>query len=792
MKVHKRLHSGEKPFKCDQCDVAFNGAGMLATHRRKHTGEKPYMCDECGETFRLLSTLKSHRRRHTGEKPFVCELCGSSFTQRAAMQRHKRIHSDKKPWECDQCGYKFREKESLRKHIATHKIKLQHTCDICGAGFNQAKKLETHKMLHNGGDRPYQCNKCPSDFTNSKYLTQHKKRVHDKKGAIKCEECNRTFNRKETLRSHMRIHKGERPYVCKECGAAFNQRGTFTKHVRVHGSQVSGNDQSERKTCDSVAKACSLQSPDRKKREDKTFCCSFCNLSFPSEKELVQHKGSGHTSQGTLQGNSGSEQDVDDSSEHIRDKYVCEDCDQTFFRRRQLRAHKKYCQCRILAYQTDSAEKLNATVVQNDTKEVDAMKLLTAVLAVTGTGAGETPDFHPPSSSHHEQPASSTTVLCPTSSLAIASSVEEHHSRQGSLRLFSNCDSPYAEHLPIQLKDSHPERSPQQPPHLSQSSPQQPSHLSQSSQREQHCLLHEPSHDHQLSHAEISLDHLSKDQKSFIQHSSHDQPSDQPGRILITQSFEHLQLSSRLANLQQQLSEPETELQHQMQDHSEQSSRPHSNLQEVPQQEHVQLVQRQYTHLHDLLKEQNYTSQHSRLEDLPHQSSRLRTFSSKEAQLHQSSHASDHVHQGQPRQNHTHSQHHHHQVDHVIEEQFYKGPALPHPSHLHHHPHHHFAHGEERDESIHLPEEFHQTLPDIDDCDDFAHDLQQQPCQEETGNCHCHHSTPQHQRQPLPQHYEDTSEPDDRMADLRHQQLQHLFHSTCVGPNDIKIENILS
>ncbi|XP_050693638.1 zinc finger protein 629-like isoform X2 [Eriocheir sinensis] len=783
LKVHKRLHSGEKPFKCDQCDVAFNGAGMLATHKRKHTGEKPYMCDECGETFRLLSTLKSHRRRHTGEKPFVCELCGSSFTQRAAMQRHKRIHSDKKPWECDQCGYKFREKENLRKHIALHKIKLQHMCDVCGAGFNQAKKLETHKMLHNGGDRPYQCNKCPSTFTNPKYLTQHKKRVHDKKGAIKCEECNGTFKRKETLRAHMRIHKGERPYVCEECGAAFNQRGTLTKHIRVHGSQVLVDDQSETKTSDSADKACNLQSPDRKKREDKTFSCSLCNLPFPSEKELVQHTRSGHSSQGTLQRNSGPEQDVDDSSEHIRDKYICEDCDQTFFRRRQLRAHKKYCPCRVPTYQSDSPEKVSVAAVQNDAKEVDAMKLLTAVLAVTSTSASETSGFQQPPSSH-DQPSSASTVLCPTSSLSITSNAEEHLGHQSSLRLFSDCDSPYAEHLPIQLKDSHLERP-----------PQQPSPLPQSSQR-QHCQLHEASHDHhQLSHAQVSLEHLSKEQKNFVQHPSHVQPSDQPSRILITQSFEHLQLSSRLAShLQQQLSQPETDLQHQMQDHLEQPSRPHSNLhQEVPQEDHLELVQRQYTQLHEPLKEHSHTSQHVRLQDLPHQPSRLRTFNSKEAQLHQSSHASSHIQHSQAKPNHTHLQHHHHQMDHVAEEHFYKSPALPHPSqHLHHHHHHHFPHGEEREESIHLPEDFHHTLPDIDDCDDFAHNLQQQQCQEETDDCPCHPSTLQHPRQHLPQHYQESSEQDDRVMSLRHHQLQHLFHPNCVGPNDIKIENILS
>lgn len=645
-------------------------------------------------------------------------------------------------------------------------------CDICGAGFNQAKKLETHKMLHNGGDRPYQCNKCPSTFTNPKYLTQHKKRVHDRKGAIKCEECNGTFKRKETLRSHMRIHKGERPYVCEECGAAFNQRGTLTKHVRVHGSQVLVNDPSKdsgTEPSDSAEKSCDLHLPDKKKKVDLTFSCSFCNLGFSSEKELVRHTGSGHSSQGTLQGNLGPEQD-DDSSEHIRDKYICEDCDQTFFRRRQLKAHKKYCPCRVPAYQSDSPEKVSVTTPQNDTKEVDAMKLLTAVLAVTSNSANETSGIqHPPSS--HEQPSStsSSAALCSTS-IAITSHVQEHHSSQGSLRMFSDCESPYTEHLHIQLKDSHLERSPQQPSQLPQ----------------QHSLLREASHNHHpLSNSEISMEHLPQDQKNFVEHPTQVQPSDhQPLRILITQNFEHLQLSSRQTNhLHQQPPPPETGLQHQVQDHSEQPSRPHSSIQQgILHQEQLQLIQRQYN-LQEPLKEDSHISQSSRLLDLPHQSTRLRTFNSKEAQLHQSSHLAGHIHHSQLKQN------HHHQIDHVVE-QFYKSPTLTQPSqHLHHH--HHLSYAGERNENIPLPEEFHQTLPDIDDCDDFAQNLHQQ-CQEETDSCHCHPGTLQHQSQHLPQHYDESNEQDDRIADLRHHQLQRPFHSNLGGPNDIKIENILS
>ena len=39
---HQRKHSGEMPYKCDQCDERFSQRSFLVSYERTHTGEKPY------------------------------------------------------------------------------------------------------------------------------------------------------------------------------------------------------------------------------------------------------------------------------------------------------------------------------------------------------------------------------------------------------------------------------------------------------------------------------------------------------------------------------------------------------------------------------------------------------------------------------------------------------------------------------------------------------------------------------------------------------------------------------
>jgi len=148
-----------------------------------------YECDVCEKTFSRQWDLKIHRRTHTGERPYACTYCDETFISNSHRKRHEIMHTkDSKPFKCDKCIRSFHSRTELAEHDFSHTGISKHCCDQCGSFFSNSSALKTHvKRIHETPRNTTQgrgskaskyspvmkCDKCGKDFKKKKDFEDH-------------------------------------------------------------------------------------------------------------------------------------------------------------------------------------------------------------------------------------------------------------------------------------------------------------------------------------------------------------------------------------------------------------------------------------------------------------------------------------------------------------------------------------------------------------------------------------------------------------------------------------------
>ena len=198
-----------------------------------------------------------------------------------------------------------------QKSYSVFNYPKKHPCEVCGAKFRFPKDVRSHVRIHTG-EKPFSCSFCDVKFR-TKYLLQLHE-LHHKNELPQCDLCG---GRYVNIRAHMRTHSAPcHKHTCSVCQKGFRVASQLKYHMYTHLDE-------RPYTCQDCGgryrTRTHLKTHMAVHTHEKNHACTICGKKFLTRVQVNAHMRL-----------------------HTGEKpYNCETCGKTFRQRSELKNHQR-------------------------------------------------------------------------------------------------------------------------------------------------------------------------------------------------------------------------------------------------------------------------------------------------------------------------------------------------------------------------------------------------------------------------------------------------------------------
>ncbi|XP_046579568.1 zinc finger protein 808-like [Haliotis rubra] len=237
MKAHLRIHTGERPFQCTQCDKTYLSNDALGHHKRskhKKANTQGYQLKVC------LSNIKRDDLNKQNKHP-------DNTWCNKGKQQHKTTKADSEKWELigdekhgtseitqsvfvmdDHVFPTFKDTEKTLE-FEHSEVNRRHGDEQINLNFlsDNVPQPSVDVTCKNNTGRHF-------EFESRDLNTQRCSNDNEEAivGSATCEVCGRRMATAFALKAHLRIHTGERPFQCTQCDKTYLSNDALGHHKR--------------------------------------------------------------------------------------------------------------------------------------------------------------------------------------------------------------------------------------------------------------------------------------------------------------------------------------------------------------------------------------------------------------------------------------------------------------------------------------------------------------------------------------------------------------------------------
>ena len=252
---------------CPFCFRKFPWTSSLNRHILTHTGQKPYKCQDCQLWFTTKSNRDRHQvRKHGGvldfahnsrnvsDRPFKCSKCPSSTfsSEENLIKHHYEKHLD-----MEYTAHTMDDQDD-DESIGLVDVKSYFKCHICSEEF--LHRAETIAHIEDEHPETYRENQDVYEAASRIPIDANFKRDPNDESMIRvnCIFCPCQFRSTVELGKHVLSHTRSKQYLCDICSTEFTSRIDFIKHKKTHehnqssDNNISSNDHNQNRRSDHV------------------------------------------------------------------------------------------------------------------------------------------------------------------------------------------------------------------------------------------------------------------------------------------------------------------------------------------------------------------------------------------------------------------------------------------------------------------------------------------------------------------------------------------------------------